>query len=333
MVGQHLMILLDINDIFWGKRGRRDPDNAAAGCTLSELFDHVLVFLNAFRLLDSRNQFSVYAYGRHSAALLSHYNEREPAADADDKSSVFCANGFRKHFVRQLRKHVAAQLQLQSSPTSQTLSHGSLLSAALSLALCFASKRHRRASAAAESAHRAALLSQTTAGSGGVGSSPSAAASSSSPSPPTLFFGDDELQPRLLVLHASNDVSSQYIAVMNCIFSAQKLRVPIDACVLRRDGADSSLLQQAAHITRGIYARPTHQAGGLLQYLLSIYLSAPSTRAHLQLPVQRNVDFRASCFCHQRTTDMAYVCSVCLSIFCDYLPVCTTCNTRFPVAP
>lgn len=46
---------------------------------------------------------------------------------------------------------------------------------------------------------------------------------------------------------------------------SQKSNVAVDACML--GGADSTFLQQAAHLTDGVYARP-RQRGALLQYLL-----------------------------------------------------------------
>lgn len=46
----------------------------------------------------------------------------------------------------------------------------------------------------------------------------------------------------MLVITAAPDSSQQYVPVMNCIFSAQKLGVPVDACVLGE--ADSLFLQQ-----------------------------------------------------------------------------------------
>ena len=54
-------------------------------------------------------------------------------------------------------------------------------------------------------------------------------------------------------------------------------------------------------------------------------------RRFLALPEPRGVDFRASCFCHKKTIDTGFVCSVCLSIFCARLEECSTCGTRFAV--
>ena len=45
----------------------------------------------------------------------------------------------------------------------------------------------------------------------------------------------------ILVLSASGDTASQYMAYMNAFFSAQKMGVTIDSCMLERD---SGLMQQ-----------------------------------------------------------------------------------------
>ncbi|CAL8466549.1 g6085 [Coccomyxa elongata] len=131
---------------------------------------------------------------------------------------------------------------------------------------------------------------------------------------------------RLLVLKGSPDATEQYISVMNAIFAAQKVEVVIDACML---GAhDSAFLQQAAHLTDGVYLRPKHK-GALLQYLLTVFCGDAFSRSFLELPRPAGVDFRAACFCHRRAIDLGYVCSVCLSIFCENVTDCSTCGTAF----
>ncbi len=139
-----------------------------------------------------------------------------------------------------------------------------------------------------------------------------------------------DLRPRILVLQKSPDVSEHYISIMNCIFSAQKKAVPVDACVLSTD--HSSFLQQAAYLTGGIYFKP-NDPKGLLQYLLTIYLPDPTTRKLLKLPSQESVDFRAMCFCHKEVISTAFVCPVCLSLFCEFQPICSTCGIRSRIQP
>ncbi|KAJ1920873.1 RNA polymerase II transcription factor B subunit 4 [Tieghemiomyces parasiticus] len=143
-----------------------------------------------------------------------------------------------------------------------------------------------------------------------------------------LTHGDNPvpLQPRILVVSASADSSAQYIQMMNCIFACQKLGVPMDACQVYGD--DSAFLQQAASITGGVYVRLAHPRG-LLEYLMFTFLPDRFARQYLVTPEQGSVDFRAACFCHKRVVDVGYVCPVCLSIFCSFSPVCSTCRTKF----
>ncbi|EEY57658.1 general transcription factor IIH subunit, putative [Phytophthora infestans T30-4] len=141
---------------------------------------------------------------------------------------------------------------------------------------------------------------------------------------------EPDLRPRILVIQKSPDVSEHYIAIMNGIFSAQKKSVAVDACILATE--HSSFMQQAAYLTGGIYYKPNDHSG-LLQYLISIYLPDPSMRKLLKLPSQDSVDFRAMCFCHREVISTAYVCPVCLSLFCEFRPICSTCGIRSHIQP
>ncbi|KAF7840301.1 general transcription and DNA repair factor IIH subunit TFB4-like [Senna tora] len=134
-------------------------------------------------------------------------------------------------------------------------------------------------------------------------------------------------QPRILCLQGSPDGPEQYVAIMNSIFSAQRSTVPIDSCYIGSN--NSAFLQQASYITGGIYYRPP-QLDGLFQYLSMVFATDLHSRAFLRLPKSVGVDFRASCFCHKQTIDMGYVCSVCLSIFCEHHQKCSTCGKYIP---
>ncbi|KAK4802225.1 hypothetical protein SAY86_000428 [Trapa natans] len=132
--------------------------------------------------------------------------------------------------------------------------------------------------------------------------------------------------PRILCLHGSQDGPEQYVAIMNSIFSAQHSMVPIDSCYV--GAQNSAFLQQASYITGGVYLKP-QLLDGLFQYLSTVYATDLYSRGALQLPKSVGVDFRASCFCHKRTIDMGYICSVCLSIFCKHHKKCSTCGSVF----
>jgi len=135
----------------------------------------------------------------------------------------------------------------------------------------------------------------------------------------------NKLAPRMVVLSATGDSAAQYINYMNVFFTAQKLGIPVDTCMLSQD---SGLLQQGSDITGGLYIKVSH-LGELLQYLTWLFLPGPSLRKMLGSPPPVKVDYRAACFCHRQLVDVGYVCSVCLSIFCKFNPVCTTCHSVF----
>lgn len=130
------------------------------------------------------------------------------------------------------------------------------------------------------------------------------------------------LLSRILILSVSGDLAYQYIPIMNSIFAAQRLRIPID--ILKLAG-DTVFLQQASDATKGTYievkdgqeGRPGGQ--GLLSYLMINMLPDQSARRGLVRGGGDVVDFRAACFCHQRVVEVGFVCSICLSsTFSDF---------------
>ncbi|XP_077604094.1 general transcription factor IIH subunit 3 [Crocuta crocuta] len=139
---------------------------------------------------------------------------------------------------------------------------------------------------------------------------------------------NQEMKSRILVIKAAEDSALQYMNFMNVIFAAQKQNILIDACVL---DSDSGLLQQACDITGGLYLK-VPQKPSLLQYLLWVFLPDQDQRSQLTLPPPIHVDYRAACFCHRNLIEIGYVCSVCLSIFCNFSPICTTCETAFKIS-
>jgi len=135
----------------------------------------------------------------------------------------------------------------------------------------------------------------------------------------------DSLKVHIVVLMGSNDPSAQYNALMNTVFGAQRIAATIDCIALGQK--ESTFLQQVAYLTGGVYLKPDDQSN-LLQYLLTFCLPSQHTRKMLKFPKHEQVDFRASCFCHKNPVDIAFVCSVCVSVFCRFSPECPTCGTR-----
>lgn len=125
--------------------------------------------------------------------------------------------------------------------------------------------------------------------------------------------------------------SKKYLSFMNGFFAAQRDAILIDCCNLETEGGISScesLFQQGCQLTGGFYLKPKNPES-LLEYLMTAFMADSSVRTLLRYPSACGVDFRASCFCHQKLVEMGYVCSVCLSIFCDKINVCLTCGSEF----
>ncbi|KAH3677010.1 hypothetical protein WICMUC_001916 [Wickerhamomyces mucosus] len=135
------------------------------------------------------------------------------------------------------------------------------------------------------------------------------------------------LKARILVVNISPDEHLKYIPVMNSIFAAQKMKIPIDVCQIIND---STFLQQASDATNGVYLHIENLAG-LIQYLTTTFFIDPSLRNILITPTSGNIDFRASCFLTGKVVDIGYVCSVCLCILSS-IPKdnkCPACDSEF----
>jgi transcription initiation factor TFIIH subunit 3 len=141
------------------------------------------------------------------------------------------------------------------------------------------------------------------------------------------------LPSRILVVSCSMSVTSyawQYMDLMNSFFAAQKMNVPIDGCVYMKEESKQrgSILEQGCDLTGGHFLNVPDISGNL-EYLLWVFLPSTGTRETLLLPERRKATHRAACFCHRKIIDIGYVCSVCLSIFCTYSPICSSCQTHF----
>ena len=130
--------------------------------------------------------------------------------------------------------------------------------------------------------------------------------------------GADVGGARLLLLKLADDDAAQYNATMNGIFAASRYGVVVDAASLA--AKPSSLMKQAAHLTGGVFL---HVAPAKLDQLLASALATfaadAACRKSLNLPFLEEADFRVSCFCCSppNTLDRAWVCTVCLSVYCS----------------
>ncbi|QEU61876.1 Tfb4 [Kluyveromyces lactis] len=141
------------------------------------------------------------------------------------------------------------------------------------------------------------------------------------------------LRSRLLVITCGTsqgkDEIFQYIPIMNCIFSATKMKCSID--VVKIGGSiESTFLQQATDATSGVYLH-VENTRGLIQYLSTAMFIDPSLRNVIIKPNQGSVDFRTSCFLTGKVVAVGFVCSVCLCVLSVIPPgqKCPACDSPF----
>jgi len=237
---------------------------------------------------------------------LTHSNTTSPSDDA---------NIYRPFHLISTALYASLSTLMRTTPPSTLSTPTTALAGALTLALSYINKQ-------------TTLLSPSTT------SIPSTTLNASAPA----------LTSRILVISVSTASPTQYIPFMNTIFAAQRMGVPIDILSL---AGSASFLQQASDATNGTYVSlpppipspattnpsTTHTpplAHGLLPTLLLAFLPDATARTHLIAPTQASVDFRAACFCHRKVVDIGFVCSICLSIFCEPPEgaVCLTCGTH-----
>ncbi|KAH9502364.1 General transcription factor IIH subunit 3 [Bulinus truncatus] len=278
-----LVIILDTNPIWWGKK-RLVGDKLS----LTHCVDSVAVLANSHLMLSHKNKLAVIAaHTDHNVFLYPRPPSEKSLpikAPTDGQYEVF--NQIENQLRTDVKKLIAADKQkIDEMFEIVELPSNSLVAGAMCKALCYI--------------HR--LGKECPIG--------------------------ETLSSRILIIKGSEDCPSQYMNFMNAVFTAQKQNIVIDACVL---DADSGLLQQACDITGGIYLK-IPQPLGLLQYLTWVFLPDFETRSKMNLPPKVQVDYRAACFCHRNLIDIGYVCSVCLSIYCTFSPICSTCQTTFKI--
>ncbi|TNM89657.1 hypothetical protein fugu_003891 [Takifugu bimaculatus] len=287
-----LVIVVDVNPIWWGQQAQRESE-----FTLSKCLDSVMVLGNSHMAMARTNKLAVIASHCQDSHFLYPSNKLQGGENGEENTS--CSGDGKYELLSIANNSIAEEMRnLMLKTEVRGNSNDTLLAGSLAKALCCI------------------------------------------------------LKPES-VIKAAEDCALQYMNFMNVIFAAQKQNILIDACVL---DMDSGLLQQvfgfplvspsriiedttlgnqpsvlqACDITGGLYLKIPQKAA-LAQYLLWVFLPDTEQRSQLLLPPRAHVDYRAACFCHRNLIEIGYVCSVCLSIFCNFSPICTTCETAFKI--
>jgi transcription initiation factor TFIIH subunit 3 len=263
--------------------------------SLSQAISNLLVFINAHLAINDSNQIAIVASHTDRLAWLyptpesTSRNEYNGTAHAEEN-----ANKYRPFLA--IEQEILANLrQLMDSTDAESLNESTSagftqIAGSLTTALTYINQQTLLVSPARDGVEITLQATQSAA-----------------------KMDHKKLISRVLVVSVSSDLAEQYISVMNSIFAAQRLQIPID--VLKLAGS-TTFLQQASDATDGIYLAPEAAdltGAGLLQYLMMGYLPDATSRQFLNVPGKTEVDFRAACFCHRKVVDIGFVCSVCLS--------------------
>lgn len=306
---------------------------ASAVQSLHAATSQLLVFLNTFLTLHAENRVAVLVYARDGSRLA--YPRLGPAesavGDAAAEDDLFDASAGaeadRERVMVDLKEGLVAAVaeSVEAQGKVENVGRRSRVSPSLATALCMVNRRRLL------KVGRPGVPEDVRQGMLGGGAVAGGAAGRLVGTSKKFAVGG---QARVLHVLAGGDVAEQYVPVMNCIFSAQRMGVPIDTCVVNREGG-STFFQQAAHLTGGVYMRIEEEEGScqLLQTLLTVFLADSFARELLAMPVQDEVDFRASCFSTRKVIQEGYTCSVCLSTFDLSVGkrafACPTCQARF----
>ncbi|KAL4890178.1 TFIIH subunit Tfb4/p34 [Aspergillus ambiguus] len=324
-----LTVILDTNPHAWAVLEPALP--------LSTAIANILVFLNAHLACNYANEVAVVASHSQTATWLypreDHHHQQRRNSSTHDADGDVAMNGTRSQVnkyrpFRIVEEQVTAHLGELMAATRGADVQGTtstMMAGALTLALSHINRRtiawseaHGGDTSGLAGSEGPGVSGGGASGGGGGGGGTGAGART----------GPEGLQSRILIVSVSgsSDSAHQYIPMMNGIFACQRLQIPIDVCKLR---GDAVFLQQASDATKGVFMSLT-EPRGLLQYLMMAFLPDQRSRKHLVLPTRVDVDFRAACFCHRRVVDVGFVCSICLSIFCEPPENgdCLTCGTH-----
>lgn len=274
----------------------------------------LVVFLNTHLSLNNNNHVAFIAALPAGARML-YPNMKK----SDDTNKTRLVNeGMYRHFrlvddtiLREINRELERLLDLPEVPKA------SALSGALLMALTY-TNRMLHVDQSISTTTQSAINSTTSAAAAGSGTDHTLQAKQL----------QTDMSARILVVTANDSHDNNYISIMNSIFAAQKMQVPIDVVKLGR--LDSPYMQQAADATNGVYLH-NKEPRGLIQTLSTAYFVEPCLRSLVILPTSANVDYKASCFMTGKPVDIGYVCSVCLCIL-SVIPEsakCPVCKSKF----
>ncbi|KAJ4306994.1 RNA polymerase II transcription factor B subunit 4 [Collariella sp. IMI 366227] len=351
-------IIIDTNPRAWAALADVLP--------ISKAIANILIFVNAHLAFSNSNQVAVIASHTNRAIWLYPTPPKQASddvnmQDAQNQNHTSASANKYPQFA-QIEKSLLTSLRalVEDTFTADLSTTTTQISGALTLALAHINKTALSFTASSTAASAATTTGTPMTAGSNIGANPVSSTSTSS-------GGLAGLHARILVLSVSDSAPAQYIPTMNAVFAASRARIAIDTLALRgsatfleqasfitrgtfiRAAEPRGLLQYLmfgfgpgaapsnpaagggggdSNKTGGPGGKPKPSAATSTKGKTKLGLGA-SVSDLLVTPSADAVDFRAACFCHRRVVDTGFVCSICLSIFCEVPPggECLTCGT------
>jgi transcription initiation factor TFIIH subunit 3 len=120
---------------------------------------------------------------------------------------------------------------------------------------------------------------------------------------------------RICVFFNSEMDTHVFSKLMSCVFVLEHREIALDVLVLDEKAPD--YLLQATQKTKGICLAVPKLDRGLIQYIMQALVISKSQRDSFKMPYLTKTNFSGSCTCHNAKTELAWVCSVCLGVYCQ----------------
>mmetsp|Transcript_18013 Transcript_18013/g.44508 ORF Transcript_18013/g.44508 Transcript_18013/m.44508 type:complete len:354 (-) Transcript_18013:4023-5084(-) len=317
-------LVVDVSPVAWGDRDLRrtasDRQRKAAGkassgqpLILEELLVSIQAFASAFVSLERDSALFIVAVAGNEVSVV--YPRK------DDLEAFFSSNESKQDsgkmqtlLIQGVAELVARAAKGVGEVHNQNTASNGAIASGLSVALCLINRFLVATNSGVSALHSEHAWNRGNADDEGVIAAIGGSGKKASNKRARAW------SPRTLVIQASDDRPSDYNAIMNCAFASVKHRVVVDGCFLRCDdtNASSAFLEQTCDLTGGLFLPLSAAAQAnkaLTEVLLSVFLPPRSCRSKLNLPAINEVDFRARSFDTGKSTNIAFVCNQCLSIF------------------
>ena len=324
------VLVLDVSPVVWGDRDMKrtvsDKQRAAQNkrsvgpATLPELISAVEAFCSAVVSLERTAAILILAVaGNQVAVVYPRKDQLEQYFSNPDR--LLDSQRIPQDLRTGIAELVAAAAAKETSSSSNNDNNNSkaVMASGFSMALCLINRFLVQANAGVSALKTDGGWNRLNADDEGViGAIGAGGKKKSKTNKPSAW------SPRILLIQASDDISSHYNAMMNCAFAAVKNQVVVDGCFIPELGGNgakssSAFLEQTCDLTGGVFLAPSGAAQAnkaLSEVMLSVFLpGSKGCRSSLNLPAINKVDFRARSFDTGESVDIAFVCNQCLSIF------------------